>query len=68
MRSGYGRGSKTLGFPTANLPHFDSELREHSVKRGIYYGWASIAGEKEVFPCVTNIGVSPTFEDEVSLK
>lgn len=65
VRPGYGRGSKTLGFPTANLPDFDAELREHPVDRGVYYGWASIQGEKGLYPCVSNIGISPTFVGEV---
>eukprot|EP00598_Pedospumella_elongata_P001154 CAMPEP_0184966686 /NCGR_PEP_ID=MMETSP1098-20130426/297_1 /TAXON_ID=89044 /ORGANISM="Spumella elongata, Strain CCAP 955/1" /LENGTH=238 /DNA_ID=CAMNT_0027488011 /DNA_START=162 /DNA_END=878 /DNA_ORIENTATION=+ len=64
VRPGYGRGSKTLGFPTANLPDFDAELREHLVDRGVYYGWASIQGEKGLYPCVSNIGISPTFVGE----
>ena len=62
---GYGRGSKKLGIPTANLPHFDKELRDNSVQKGVYYGWAKIYGEKgSGVPCVANIGKSPTFEGQ----
>ena len=62
---GYGRGSKKLGVPTANLPHFDEQLRENNIQQGVYYGWSKLYGKsgKEV-PCVANIGKSPTFEDQ----
>ena len=42
---GYGRGSKKLGVPTANLPHYDKQLQENDIARGVYYGWAKVYGE-----------------------
>jgi riboflavin kinase len=62
---GYGRGSKKLGFPTANLPQFHTELAAHSVERGVYCGFAAIQNEREHYPCVVNIGISPTFQGQV---
>ena len=35
VATGYGRGSKKLGVPTANLPHFDEQLTKYNVPRGI---------------------------------
>ncbi|KAJ1420485.1 hypothetical protein B484DRAFT_399859 [Ochromonadaceae sp. CCMP2298] len=60
VQSGYGRGSKKLGFPTANLPQFDTELSFYGVATGVYCGWASLEGEGP-YPCVVNVGKSPTF-------
>ena len=61
VTKGYGRGSKKLGVPTANLPHFDEQLARARFQRGVYYGWGRIRGDLSVLPCVANIGVSPTF-------
>ena len=62
---GYGRGSKKLGVPTANLPHFDEELRENGIQQGVYYGWSKLYGKSSPeVPCVANIGKSPTFEGQ----
>jgi riboflavin kinase len=41
--SGFGRGSKELGIPTANLP-VDNNLTPWigEIKSGVYFGWASL--------------------------
>lgn len=41
--SGFGRGSKELGVPTANLP-VDATITPwiSSIPSGVYYGWASL--------------------------
>ncbi|TLS22587.1 uncharacterized protein PpBr36_06109 [Pyricularia pennisetigena] len=41
--SGFGRGSKELGIPTANLP-VDATITPwiSSIPSGVYYGWASL--------------------------
>ncbi len=41
--SGFGRGSKELGIPTANLP-IDDNLTPWiaDIKSGVYFGWASL--------------------------
>lgn len=63
--TGYGRGGKKLGVPTANLPArlFQNALAQ--VETGVYFGWASLEhlyGRK--FQAVVNVGYSPTFEGE----
>jgi FAD synthase len=63
--NGYGRGSKKLGVPTANLPHFDDEIARNSLKNGVYFGWGYLPSEGEILGCVANIGKSPTFVNQV---
>ncbi|KAH9240425.1 hypothetical protein K456DRAFT_1825492 [Colletotrichum gloeosporioides 23] len=42
--SGFGRGSKELGIPTANLPVDSSQTPWiDDIKSGVYFGWASLA-------------------------
>ncbi len=66
VASGYGRGSAKLGFPTANLPYFDQQLKSSSVTNGVYAGWASVPEiSGAIYPAVANIGYSPTFSGEV---
>jgi riboflavin kinase len=70
--TGYGRGGKKLGFPTANLPSslFQNAL-EH-VSTGVYFGWALIetdgkgnsAGRNTLHKAAVNVGYSPTFEGQ----
>jgi riboflavin kinase len=65
--SGYGRGGKKLGFPTANLP---SSLFQHALEQvptGVYLGWAWIEGGNTngrgvPHKAAVNVGFSPTFE------
>ena len=68
VSAGYGRGSKKLGFPTANLPHFDSEIEQSEICNGVYIGFGRIQSSSTLYPCVANIGKSPTFVGEVSKK
>jgi riboflavin kinase/FMN adenylyltransferase len=54
---GFGRGSRKLGFPTANL-----KVEEVLVPRpGIYAVWAVYEGQR--FLGVANLGWNPTFQD-----
>ncbi|CAM9190049.1 unnamed protein product [Chrysoparadoxa australica] len=73
VSQGYGRGSKKLGVPTANLPasQFTSQLE--GVQNGVYFGWGQVdKGAEKVAPCVqqvvhkvvANVGYSPTFEGQ----
>ncbi|KAF9335109.1 riboflavin kinase [Podila minutissima] len=39
---GFGRGSKDLGIPTANLPEEAIAEQEKDMVTGIYYGWAQV--------------------------
>ena len=54
---GFGRGSKLLGCPTANL---DCEV-DSSFKTGVYAGTATLNGTS--YKAAINIGVSPHFSD-----
>lgn len=64
---GFGRGSKLLGFPTANLDPqaFTQILADNSVKHGVYAGWIHIHPQKEVYKTVLSVGLNPTFHDSV---
>ena len=55
---GHGRGSKKLGFPTANL----KPAGELLPKPGIYAVWAIF--EEKRYPGVANLGWNPTFHDQ----
>jgi len=55
---GHGRGSKKLGFPTANLKLAGALLP----KPGIYAVWAIFEGKRS--PAVANLGWNPTFHDQ----
>ena len=56
---GYGRGSKQLGFPTANL-HGQSLPEEDF---GVYAGYTSVGSKKDL-PSVISIGKNPTFNEK----
>lgn len=74
---GFGRGSKLLGFPTANmkicwgqedaLTPEESEVLKFasSSKPGIYYGWAKVVGgdDEGVYKTAMSVGWNPHFED-----
>jgi riboflavin kinase len=69
--TGYGRGGKKLGFPTANLPSrlFQDALKD--VPTGVYFGWAVLEdstgtkkGRNTYQKAVVNVGYSPTFEGQ----
>ncbi|KAJ1704195.1 hypothetical protein LUZ63_003974 [Rhynchospora breviuscula] len=59
---GFGRGSKVLGIPTANLSaeSFSDILSEHT--SGVYFGWAALS-TKGVYKMVMSIGWNPYFDN-----
>ncbi|KAL5579320.1 hypothetical protein UlMin_011762 [Ulmus minor] len=59
---GYGRGSKVLGIPTANLSTkgYSTLLSEHHA--GVYFGWAGLS-TRGVFKMVMSIGWNPYFNN-----
>ncbi|KAJ3159881.1 riboflavin kinase, partial [Irineochytrium annulatum] len=70
---GFGRGSKELGIPTANLPEEAAQLASRVLKSGIYYGWASLpslaregqeATEDRCWPMVMSFGWNPYYKNE----
>jgi len=64
VSQGYKRGSKKLGFPTANLPSslFVVKSLIEDIPVGVYCGWARVVGRE--CKAVVNIGYSPTFQGE----
>ncbi|KAL3522175.1 hypothetical protein ACH5RR_015009 [Cinchona calisaya] len=59
---GFGRGSKVLGIPTANLSTegYSNLLSEHP--SGVYFGWAGLP-TRGVFKMVMSIGWNPYFNN-----
>ncbi|URE03111.1 Flavokinase [Musa troglodytarum] len=59
---GFGRGSKVLGIPTANLPaeNFSTILSEHT--SGVYFGWAGLS-TRGIYKMVMSIGWNPYFDN-----
>ena len=62
---GFGRGSKTLGFPTANLESQDARSFANTYPTGIYAGWARVMDsvDSAVYPAAISVGWNPTFKD-----
>ena len=70
---GFGRGSKTLGVPTANLDVAPINKESDALAPGIYFGWAGLRGnandanspsiENVIAPMVMSIGWNPFFDN-----
>lgn len=71
---GYGRGSKMLGIPTANLPPSAWDAASSSFSSvapqasGIYCGWASVGDDPAVYPMALSIGWNPHFDEGIEQK
>lgn len=63
VSKGFGRGSKELGIPTANLPEEQGEHAGTLLETGIYFGWASVANGP-VHPMVMSFGWNPYYKNE----
>ncbi|KAI7871092.1 hypothetical protein BDF14DRAFT_1719895 [Spinellus fusiger] len=62
---GYGRGSKELGIPTANLSEDALKTLYSELETGVYYGWAQIGDiPSEVYPMVMSLGWNPFYNNE----
>ncbi|XP_046856954.1 putative riboflavin kinase [Xenia sp. Carnegie-2017] len=59
---GFGRGSKSLGIPTANYPDEVISKLPDSLETGAYYGFASVDGD-EVYKMVLSVGWNPFFKN-----
>ncbi|CAN0377458.1 unnamed protein product, partial [Hapterophycus canaliculatus] len=60
---GFGRGSKLLGIPTANMDMKEvGETVVHDTTTGIYYGYAMLSGA--VYPAVISVGWNPYFDNK----
>jgi len=60
---GFGRGSKMLGFPTANLDPAAFKNTLKGVERGVYCGWASVS-DGCVHKAVLSLGYNPQFQNK----
>ncbi|KAG5454931.1 Riboflavin kinase [Clonorchis sinensis] len=59
---GFGRGSKQLGVPTANLDASVVARLPNTIANGIYFGWARVEGYP-VCKTVVSIGWNPFFRN-----
>lgn len=59
---GFGRGSKSLGIPTANYPEDVINALPDSLDTGVYYGWASVGGN-DVHQMVLSVGWNPFYKN-----
>ncbi len=59
VEHGFKRGSRLLGFPTANIRVPDQIVLP---EKGVYAGYAETDGK--IYPCMINVGRNPTFENE----
>ena len=59
---GFGRGSKTLGFPTANLESEQISSFVNKSPTGIYAGWARVLNgpDSGTYPAAISVGWNPT--------
>uniref|UniRef100_A0A061RB93 riboflavin kinase n=1 Tax=Tetraselmis sp. GSL018 TaxID=582737 RepID=A0A061RB93_9CHLO len=67
VTTGFGRGSKQMGVPTANLPPEPLEEQIGHLPVGVYFGWAQLPGgegsDGQAQKMVMNIGYRPTCDD-----
>ncbi|KAG1144134.1 hypothetical protein G6F37_008622 [Rhizopus arrhizus] len=62
---GYGRGSKELGIPTANLSDDAINALVSGLETGVYYGWTQIGDAgSQVYPMVMSLGWNPYYHNE----
>lgn len=59
---GFGRGSKVLGIPTANLSTKDHSSLLSEQPSGVYFGWAGLS-TRGVYKMVMSIGWNPYFNN-----
>eukprot|EP01132_Coremiostelium_polycephalum_P003691 gene3691-4600_t len=62
---GFGRGSKQLGIPTANLPVDEYEDILKDIPVGVYYGWTNVSGlnNGQVYMMAMSIGWNPFYKN-----
>ncbi|CAM0139873.1 riboflavin kinase [Umbelopsis sp. WA50703] len=62
---GFGRGSKELGIPTANLSNEALDTLCSAFDTGVYYGWTRIDADKStIYPMVMSLGWNPYYNNE----
>ncbi|GAX76805.1 hypothetical protein CEUSTIGMA_g4251.t1 [Chlamydomonas eustigma] len=58
---GFGRGSKELGIPTANVDSDSLHTSLSEAVTGVYAGWVSIGASPDVYKTALSIGWNPHF-------
>lgn len=61
---GFGRGSKDLGIPTANFSEDVVDKLPAEIECGVYYGWAQVGNDNNVYEMVMSIGWNPFYKNE----
>eukprot|EP00472_Partenskyella_glossopodia_P012118 CAMPEP_0197522140 /NCGR_PEP_ID=MMETSP1318-20131121/7326_1 /TAXON_ID=552666 /ORGANISM="Partenskyella glossopodia, Strain RCC365" /LENGTH=150 /DNA_ID=CAMNT_0043074405 /DNA_START=119 /DNA_END=571 /DNA_ORIENTATION=+ len=61
---GFQRGSKLLGWPTANLDPKAFEGKVDHLGEGVYFGLAKIETDKKVYQTALSIGWNPQFKNK----
>ncbi|KAI8334346.1 hypothetical protein BC941DRAFT_400449 [Chlamydoabsidia padenii] len=62
---GYGRGSRELGIPTANLSDSALGMFPSECNTGVYYGFVQIdAPQSTVYPMVMSLGWNPYYQND----
>lgn len=61
--TGFQRGSKALGFPTANFDDNAVATMPVSMDNGVYFGWVNI-NNGPVYKMLVSIGWNPYFKNE----
>lgn len=61
---GFGRGSKQLGIPTANVDAGSLRRALAETTAGIYAGWASVGASPAVYKMAMSVGFNPFFKDQ----
>lgn len=64
IAKGFGRGSRELGIPTANLPQDVADSITDIIDTGVYYGWARAYHTDIVYPMVMSYGWNPYYKNE----
>ncbi|EPY51223.1 riboflavin kinase Fmn1 [Schizosaccharomyces cryophilus OY26] len=60
---GFGRGSKDLGIPTANISEDAIQELLKYKDSGVYYGFAMVS--KQIFPMVMSVGWNPYYNNKL---
>lgn len=61
---GFGRGSKQLGIPTANMDMAHVGPQVETLPTGIYYGWAYLPERGVMAKACSSIGYNPQFSNK----
>ncbi|KAJ3317511.1 riboflavin kinase [Boothiomyces sp. JEL0866] len=64
VSKGFGRGSKELGIPTANLPEDEANSVGNVLETGIYYGYAQVGNNSPVYEMCMSYGWNPYYKNE----